>query len=886
MLFPLLNWIETDERMKDAEWANDTVSFIRMYQTPLVNIQRAEMGMAYLLGVQDMTPIAQLFQAPDKLNLNNKTANGVVAGNLINPDGTTAKGADQFLHREMSGVLFKSVPVMEKLRNMIIAEIKKMGLTLDVKCDDPTASVKRKDDEAIIKNWDELSAMLNYNYTAIGQTPFSLEEYEDRFGEKIGNGNVKQFKEMGFKNENPSDVKFFMDNFHKLLAEMSAGTCITSIMAQNQVEDILFENWVTDFIAKKAIACQQHVSKLNGKITYDYITPETVRIFGATGRRKDLNDSTSKAYEQRITIKELLDRVGDSFDFERDMDVLCQAIYAASNNTIDITGIGTDAKLGWYYTTGATGNTQYNYDSFMSQKVLLGYIEFISPNDTDYGDEFRKYAKEKKKVNNKDYHYEQFDNQPPNGKRYQNKAKYEVPTYCCHYLVLSAFEQKMFNFGKVPYKDIEGYNDFDANWTILTYKEIGESIAINCAMFVDLINEAWYKWRYEIRRAKPRGVAYNYDSLLAIAEETFTDTTMLRSDKLQKIITWFDGSANIVWKYPEVDGKVVPISNQQLNIEMPNGLTDGIMKWWEVLVLTWDKMLSVVGLDAPLRQGDPGNARDSMNNQFKALEYSQNNTFYIPDGITYMTQMLATRTMLYVQDIIHFNDYDTMAYKALADLVGEETLAGVAQIGKKALHRYGIFVESLNQAPQRQKLQSRLDLAVQNGKITNAEALLIDEIKSPKRQFIALAYFEQRNADMVQKNAMQMEQMKAEQAMQLLAAEKENITIKGQLDNEGKRITGEYSVQVALIQNQGGIAKQQIKETAGSRRVYEEKDAEFKFQQQAVNETGKPSNMPEYPPMIPTPSGYEQGTLNSQRPVSALKENIADSETQPTSAFA
>lgn len=876
MIFPYLEWIETDEKMKDSEWANRLIAFLRMYSTPLINVDRAAANMAYTLGVQDMTPIQNLFQAAARLNLDNRTSS-VLVDSKNQP--LNANRNQEKLVKEMVGVDFRSMPVMEKIRSMITAEIKKMGVVTDVKCDDPTAAINRKNDKALIKDRNKLQGFFNYIYTSIGQAPYEIDQHEARFGEKMGNGNLEEFQAMGFNNQNPADVKFFMDNFHKLRAEIAAETCISSVMKQNQVEDVLFENWTTDFIAKKAIACQQHVSKLNGKIVYDYIAPEIINIYGG-GRRKDFNDATAKSYEQRITIKELLDRVGDSFDFEKEMGLLFQAVMYASNGTVEITGIGTDAKRGWWYQTKTGGTQYYNYDSFMSQKVTFGYIEFISPNDKDFQMDVEKARKEHLGKVPEDY-WKFNDNQPPNGERYQAKARYEVPTYCSWYLAISAYQQRLFNFGKVPYNDIEGYNDFDANWTILTYKEIGDPIAQICAPFIDRINEAAYKFAYEVRRARPRGVAYNYDSMLAIAEETFVDTNLSRADKLSRIIEWFDSSANIVYKFPEVNGVPVTMTSGQLNHEMPNGLNKESMNWWNVMEMQWGKMLSVIGLDAPLRQGDPGGSRDSMNNQFKALEYSQNNTYYIPDGITYMTRMLATRTMLYVQDIINFNDHDVMAFKALEDLVGIDNLRDISELGKKSLHRFGIFVESLNHAADRMRVLNRIDLAIQAGKLSNAEATLIEQIKSPKKQAIVLAYFEQRNTFLQQQNQIEMQKLQGQQAMDIKAAEKENIMLQGNIDMEIEKIKQEGAMQSHIITQQGGLAKAQIKQEADSRQIYENAHANLLQQQQQLNTDGQTT--PPIPSLMPLPTGY-QDAIPRPEERSGLQMNIDASRTAPTSA--
>lgn len=450
---------------------------------------------------------------------------------------------------------------------------------------------------------------------------------------------------------------------------------------------------------------------------------------------------------------------------------------------------------------------------------------------------------------------------------------------------MGAFQQKLFNFGVVPYKDIEGYNDWDANWTILTYKEIGEAIAINCIPFIDLMNEAWYKWKFEIRRAKPPGVDYNYDSLLQIAEDVFIDSNISRADKLGKMISWLDGSSNSLWTWPEINGQKVGITNSQLNIPRPNGLSPEVDRWQSIFINTWQQMLSFVGLDAPLRQGDPGGSRDSMNNQFKALEYSQNNTYYIPDGITYMTQQIATRSLLFVQDIIWFNDYDTMAYKSLVDAVGEECLAEISELGKKSIHRYGIFVESLNLAAQKARVQARIDLAIANGKISNAEALLIEEIKSPKQQAVTLAYFEQRRERLAQRNAMELQKANSEQMMAIEQTKQKTELMKGKIEIQKEQIKADAMIQSHLISVRGGITKAEMKNAADSRQIYEQADANLKAQQSSVDQSGKPTVIPNQSVL---PTGYPNPVPDGMIPenLSGLEQQMAASAPMPTTGAA
>lgn len=867
-MFILRDWIKTDEKEKDAEWANRIITNIRMYMQPLVNLEHARKGMNYWLGTQDMSPIKNLFQNPDRLNIDNQPIAGGYK-KVLDAQGRPIPQNEVSLQPEMVGVDFISLPIMEKIRNMLIAEMKKMGVIVDAKCDDPTSVVARKKDESLIKNKKAIEGMLSYIYTSIGQAPVSLNQHEERFGERHDNGNTQDFENMSLDGQNPADVFFFMQNFHKLAWEIAAQMPIDYVMKFNQAEDIFIENWTNDLGSKKAIAAQVSVSQLNGAIQYNYLTPETTYIYGG-GRRKDYNDANAKAYQQTITIKELLDRVGDSFDFENEIDLLFRAIYTASNGSVDITGIHPDTRGGYYFSSRNT-TANYSYDSFMSFKVNFGYVEFVSQNDTDYEKKVKpKKGKKAKAIVE--------DNQPDNGKRYQEKSRYETPTYKAYYLVINAIEQRLFDFGKVTYQQIEGYNDANVNFTILTYKEIGESIALNCAPFIDLMNECWYKCKFEIRKAKAAGMDFNYTSLVSIAENIYADSTLSMADKVQKVISYLDSSANSVWDYPVIDGRIVPLSSNQINIPKPNGLTDGIMKWWEMMLTTEQKMLSFIGLDAPLRQGNPGQSRDSMNNQFKALEYSQNNTYYIPDTITYMFQQLASRTMLHVTDIIQFNDVDTLAYKFLADAVGEETLASISQLGKKAMHRYGIFVESMNQSPERAKLQARIDFALQKGAITNAQVMLIESIKSPKKAMLTLAYFEQRNIAIAQKNAMEQQKAAADQAMQIEKMKQDTVMLAGNLEIEKQKISSDALIQAHLITQQGGLDKAAMKHSVDTEQIYQQAHANILEKQAELNNTGKTTPPP---PQLP-PAQVGGPSPQPERTPSAISQQLEETQPGPT----
>lgn len=856
-MFYLKDYFSTKKSEKDPEWAQRVVRWIRMNMRQLISYEEAQEGMAYLLGNQDMSFIKDLFQNPALMNLTNQTGG---YGKMKTP--APHSNHDEFMQREMTGVNFRPLQILEKPFNIHKAEMKKMGAVVNVVSQDPTTTDKRKSDESLIKNKEEIEAILHKVYTKIGHPAPKIQDYEKRFGEKASHGNIESFEHMGLDAKDPADVNQFMRYFYKLDEEIAAQDPIDYCMTDNEVENKT-SNWMADIWAKKAICAACHVSDVTGKIMYDYLAPETVWIYGG-GRRQDYNDANAKAYQQKISIKELLDRFGNSFDFEGNFDKLLMSITFAGTS-LEWTGISPSWQGVWSGsdTFRTTEGRPSSLNDFMALKVTVGYIEWSSQNQETFGE------------TDKESGPSMFqNNQPVNGERYQTKARFETPTYKAYYLATSLVDQILFDFGEMTYQQIEGYSDFNVNFSIVTWKEIGAPLAIIAKPFLDIIHEAWFKWKYEIRRAKPSGTNYNYESILGLMENLFSDQELSNEARLQKTLSFLDSSANSLYTIPVgPDGKPLVNNPADLHRPMPNGLSPEVKLYWEIIIGTMDELQEVLTGKAPLRTGDPGGSRDSMNNQFKALEYSQNATYYVPQMLTYLYQQLAAKTMLYVQDIVTYKTYNTLPYKYLENAVGEKTLNTIKGLGKRAMHRYGIFVESLDQTAQRAKLSARIDFALQNKTITNAQALLVEAIKSPTKAYMWLAFFEEKTAKNIQKNAMQMQQMQQQGEQQKDMRQMQIEKMKGDYLIQAEQIKSDSDKQGKIITQQGGITKTLMKHASDVQQIEKEAEMDLKMQSENIDRTGK-QNPPPAPALPPLPTGGPPALQGGDGSVQQLQQSV------------
>lgn len=855
-MLPIKQYFDVKKEDKTAEWFNEITRYIRISWNPLVSFDVAQLGMSYLLSYQPMDFIKELFKDTARINLTNETGNAG-RGGLVNNIGrpvSSQNRTDDLIKREMVGMGFKALPIWEKMKNVIIAEMKKMGPVVNVRSTDPTSVSKRIMDKGLIEHKNEIEGLLSYAYTAIGQQPYKLRDHKARFGEKPDNGNTEQFESMGLNPGDPADVDFFMREFHKLDMEISMQDAIEFVAAYNQwTLDI--EKWVNDLLSKKAVAATVYVDDVTGAIMTKYLAPETVFIYGG-GNRQDFNDAGAKGYERKVSIKELLSIIGNEFDMEREFNKLLQAI--TFTEKVEFTGVAPDYRG---FVGGAKGSELkangrlYSYNDFLTFRVTLGRIEFSSQNqqtDEEVKSEAAGFFE---------------DNQPK--EKYPTKARFETPTYKAFYLAVSSVDQILFDFGELEYKDITGACDFNMNYTIVTYKDIGDPLAIQSIEIIDMINEAWYKFRYELRRAKPRGRGWNYDSMITSLMDMIPDTTISQFNKLQKVMEMLDSSSNEIYTFPQVDGKTMPLPGNQLNYDIPNGMSKESMLWWTIMMDGIQYLKDMIGI-APLREGDPGGNRDSMNNQFKALESSQESTYYIPDMLTYLFQQMSVKANFFTQDIIQYKKYNTLSYKFLEDSLGEDTISKLEGLGNIAPHRFGIFVESMNLSQLRQKLDAYMDKAVQNGTITIAQMLLIGDIKNVKKAVATLAYFEQRNKKMVDDSAAKTQQAQAKQAMemkqmdlQIKQKEIDAIILKAQIEaNAGQ--------QEHLINQMGGIAKTKMKTDGDVAQIYHSAYADFLAQSQKLNAT---------PSSVVPPPAVPQGM-----PGQATGPLLPQQQTQPGSA--
>lgn len=781
-MIDLQKYMEIDPKKKGPEWGDEFIRHLRLNMHHVVDLRRANKAVTYLMSTYNTEKFKKMFKNADKLDID-----------------------------------FIPLAVLEKARNVFIAEMEASGINVNIKATDPSAINERQRDKELLENRKLIEAILSHERQAIGGPPYSLSNETADDGKKVYAGNVETFDAMGLDEDSSEDVGYFISFWHRLSHEIAAELAVQSYMSYNEVEDMI-PKIVDDILTKKACAYRTYISDITGALVHKYVPVQNVRAM--RGKSNNFKDARAISIEEIVSVGEFLSKVGNEFNWDRDHQVLIDSVnfgIGIQDSTERITGI----MQGDVCRYGSSEGRVCGMDTFLSYTVSMGYIEFKSIDAKAYK------VTEKNKNGNAMRRPASLNPETPLDPKsiYRRETFYNEVTYKSYYLVMGAVSQKLFKFGKLSYQEIEGAEDEYSNFSISVYAEDGPSFAEVCIPFVDMIVEAFFKFRYEIRKAKPRGRAYSFDSIKAVAKLMFPGQANAKVG-IDEILKMFTESENEIYTIPEKEGKPVGGGNTS-SYELPNGLSATVMQFQSVMDYGFGLIDKLIGI-SPIRDVYQPDARDGQRLQASVLEYSRHATKYIPRMMNSMMNNMGKRTLSLIQDVIAFKDKQSIPYKHLLNMLGDQGMRDLEALGNVSLHRYSIFVESFNSTNDRVQVKALTMQALQNKEIPTEVALLVDDIKSPRRAMVILAYEKKRQERMVRKNAIEMENLRQQGEAAKDKRQMDIVQLKGNLDNQGKNIAGEWLFRAYESKNATDLERVDKKADADGKRIEDKTDAAIK----------------------------------------------------------
>lgn len=779
---------QLDPSKKNGEWFNTVITQVRRDWYNLVDPIRLAQNKQYLFGQQDLKHIKETFK-DTKFKENTK---------------------------------WKSIDFMEAVLNSLIEELKKAPPKVGVKAVDPEAKNEKKRDINLLKTRKFVEQDISSVNAQVGLPGFKVDP--DNF-----EGNVEVFDEMGFEETDPDDVNVFSKDFHRMWYEIGAESLLNNVLITNKFDDDTFRRLVIDILCARVACFTKYVDQITGEIKLQYVYPETVK--GIFGLEPDGKDDVARGYEDVKTVGQWMQMVGNSFDFERDWLQLLMAINYYPNGrkyTGFIRGnrrysICENEEMREALKLAGEGYEDMEWSTVYKYKIYIGYIEFMSPDCT--GTWIRSHSN-KDFVRRISFDYTLDKEQ---SKEYYKESFYQQQWYRSWFLATGTMNQYIYNFGKVYYQNIEGANDEYAAGNCVFYREEGGSVMDGAQIFMDMGNFAFYKFLWILSKAKPEEDVYVFEELLEVAKALKKEYPQGQNNGaipafeniVSKTIEYQQENVVRLRSYPRIDGRPIgqlpPLEGKRNGVDPIAGVLQGIIQWVEYMIT------SKYGIN-PMRMGANPPSRESFNTEQQTLNASMNSTGYIYRMIQRVKEELATRVLLTAQDIIRYKE--SVPYKWIKTMIGDNALERLSSIGKIAAHRMGIYCFDHNYVAARQRVLQAADMSFAKGNITFGQWYMIAQTDDFRKAAALLDHLERKKDKLLRRQAVEDQERLRAMQQEKYAQDKDLINTKGGFDIGVADRQAAGQVQSANIQANSRIQTKQIQVDAEPEKNQSRADAQ------------------------------------------------------------
>lgn len=766
-----------DPKDKNAKWINDMITQIRRDWRQLIDSDRIEKNKRLLFSQQDMGKIKKAFKDKNFLK-----------------------------HTE-----FIPLGIWPRIINILVEEIIKNSPKAEVKATDPTAISDKKKDILLLNTKHIYERNVNEQNVKIGMPA-------ERIGKDNFKGNIDEFDRLRLDPNDPDDIDFYeQSGFQRLKYEISAQLLLNNFFKINKFDEELIRDAVIDILSSLSFNTQTYVDEMTGEIKCNRVYPE--EVYGIFGDKRDGADDIAKGYITNLTVREWLGRVGNEFEFNRDWRQLLWALNYTNNrkytgfinNGVNYTCLGNEEWMREMGLDSYQNDGMLNFNLAYTYNVYCGYVEFSSIDAT---------ATYLAKIESGEIlpipvSMDYFLEDKKESKEYYKESYYNEQIYKSYFLPTSTTSQYIYNWGKVYYQQLYGANDEYAKGTLNCYRMEGVPAAEISEFYIEFANLAAYRMKWAVYHAKPQKEQYVIEELTKVAKhlqrlypQSAKGKTPAVDNILHDLIQYKRENFIDLRSYPEIEGKTYPVLAPPIadrgGIDPIAIGLQAVEQWCEM------QIAEKVGLN-DIRLGQQQNDRQSVQLGNRETQSSLNSTSYIYRIIQYSKQNIATTVLNYAQDIVKFED--SIPYKWLNKLMGENEFENLKLLKDFAPHRYGIFVEDYNVQFDRQRVIAAADRSLDSGDgrggITLTEWSIVTTSDDPKMALKLLAFYKYKAEKKKRKQELETMKIQQQNAMEQKAADAKTEQMKGQLALQKSTIEAQGFIKAAEI---GAQAKIQVKE--------------------------------------------------------------------------
>jgi hypothetical protein len=789
-----LCYSELDPAKKGAQYIDLSITTLRRDWRKLVDPQRALINKQLLLSEQSLEYIKKSFSDEDFLKCTE----------------------------------FPPLPIMENILNTLIEEITKQPPTCELFATDPSAISEKKRDINILKSRKLIEGVISQAQKATGGPP------QYKLGQDNFKSNISDFDSMGLDENDPDDVNFFSQDYQRLLYEIGGQDLINNVIRLNRFDEDMIEPLVIDALAHKALCMAAYVDRMTGEIKFKYIYPEIAYII--PGNSNDGHDDICKGWMDMSTLSEFLEMAGNEFIFERDWRKLLWAL-SYSNSSFRFTGftrngMNYDCFGNQGYTDEAAGyglggweqSNMCDWTQAYTYKVYVGYIEWPTAEATTTY--LKKYGTKADYVKEVPYSYEL--TQMKEVKEYEKESLYQQQMYGSYFLATTSISQWIFNFSKVYYQQTEGVNDEYACGSLIYYRKRGRPAAELCEPYIRIANFAFYKMLWAIFHAKPDSDIFYADEMAEVTKwvdkQNTNENVNVAGNNFQGVLEelmQMERTKMIKFRAtPRVDGK--PVQMQSSNDKKHNGLDPIAISMQACITWAEQQIMAKIGMN-DLRLGQVQQAREGYKLNMAETENSLTSTGYIYRMIQYTKERIATYTLNFAQDIVKFED--SIPYKWIQTLVGNESFAQIQLLKDFAAHRFGLFIRDKNMQLEKQKIIAAADVSLQQKEITLNQYYIVIATEDTKKAFKLLDFLKMKEARKLRKQQIQDQQQQQKLAAQQHQQQMELEQTVHQNAMELQSLKNKGAMEVAQTNSEGKINVKQLSVNADGPKAQDKAEA-------------------------------------------------------------
>lgn len=264
-------------------------------------------------------------------------------------------------------------------------------------------------------------------------------------------------------------------------------------------------------------------------------------------------------------------------------------------------------------------------------------------------------------------------------------------------------------------------------------KSIGEDM-IPIQRMIELI---WSKYQKAIIKAKTKGIAIEIGALenipLGNGGETLTPPQMLQ---------FYEDTGNLVYRRLDEEGKNATFKPIE---ELENGIGDEAMRWFREIQSQISLLQQITGYN-DLTDGSTPEAR-TLNGVAKQAQESTNNSIdFMKRGERSIYESLLFSILIRIQDSAKQGKLE-----GYINAMGKSSIEFFKLSPEISARELGLTIKDAPDVFQKEALQQKVNLAIQQGQITLADSFVLENVPNVKHAEAILAIRIQKNMEEQQK---------------------------------------------------------------------------------------------------------------------------------------